>query len=62
MDGMYLSLGRILVNHIRCIIPLVVCWFLWKGRNKSRFEGIKFLAQQVIFEVERFLHELGQAR
>ena len=38
------SLPLILSNHIRCIIPLVVVWFIWQGRNKARFERHTFSA------------------
>nr|XP_027071695.1 uncharacterized protein LOC113696487 [Coffea arabica] len=56
------SLIRIPAHHIRCVLPLVVTWFLWQGRNKARFEGQAFSARKVIIEVSNFLHDLGRAK
>ncbi|XP_027171679.1 uncharacterized protein LOC113771278 [Coffea eugenioides] len=56
------SLTRIPAHHIRCVLPLVVTWFIWQGRNKARFEGQAFSAQEVIVEVSNFLHDLGRAK
>ncbi|XP_027150394.1 uncharacterized protein LOC113750636 [Coffea eugenioides] len=36
-------------------------WFIWRGRNKARFEGQVFSARGVIVEVGNFLHDLGRA-
>ncbi|XP_027122245.1 uncharacterized protein [Coffea arabica] len=55
------SLTHIPAHHIRCVLPLVVTWFIWRGRNKARFEGQEFSARGVIVEVGNFLHDLGRA-
>ncbi|XP_071914026.1 uncharacterized protein [Coffea arabica] len=54
-------LSHIPAHHIRCVLPLVVTWFIWRGRNKARFEGQDFSARGVIVEVSNFLHDLGRA-
>nr|XP_027099048.1 uncharacterized protein LOC113718336 [Coffea arabica] len=33
-------------NHIRVILPLLILWFIWKGRNKARFEGVSMSSDQ----------------
>ncbi|XP_027158364.1 uncharacterized protein LOC113759985 [Coffea eugenioides] len=55
------SLTRIPAHHIRCVLPFVITWFIWRGRNKARFEGQVFSARGVIVEVGNFLHDLGRA-
>nr|XP_027090349.1 uncharacterized protein LOC113711381 [Coffea arabica] len=55
------SLPRLPVSHIRCILPVLIWWFLWKGRNKARFEGQTFSAQQVSWEVDNFIQDMGRA-
>nr|XP_027077000.1 uncharacterized protein LOC113700749 [Coffea arabica] len=47
-------------NHIRVILPLLILWFIWKGRNKARFEGVSMSSDQVIDQVCAFVEQLGR--
>ncbi|XP_071926970.1 uncharacterized protein [Coffea arabica] len=55
------SLPRIPAHHIRCVLPLLVAWFIWQGRNKARFEGQVFSTWRVTREVIAFLYDVGRA-
>nr|XP_027088717.1 uncharacterized protein LOC113710068 [Coffea arabica] len=49
-------------EHIRVLLPCAVLWFLWKGRNRARFDGETFSARGVICMVEKFMVQLGRAK
>nr|XP_027088615.1 uncharacterized protein LOC113709967 [Coffea arabica] len=55
------SLPRLPAHHIRCILPVLIWWFLWKGRNKARFEGQLFSAQRIRWEVDGCIQDMGRA-
>ncbi|XP_027150157.1 uncharacterized protein LOC113750371 [Coffea eugenioides] len=57
----FYSTSRVALGHTRTIIPLLVLWFLWKRRNKARYEGIPSSARDVVFMVEQFVKQLGRA-
>ncbi|XP_071914053.1 uncharacterized protein [Coffea arabica] len=48
-------------NHIRVILPIVVCWFLWRARNHERFQGGRWEVNRIIWDVENFIEQLGRA-
>ncbi|XP_071906058.1 uncharacterized protein [Coffea arabica] len=56
------SLPRLPAHHIRCILPILISWFLWQGRNRARFEEQAFSVPKVIWEVANFIQDLGRAR
>ena len=58
----FLSIAKLNRNHIRVALPIIVLWFIWKGRNAARFQGVNHSAVQVVWEVEGFLQQLGRAR
>nr|XP_027127722.1 uncharacterized protein LOC113743823 [Coffea arabica] len=47
-------------SHIRVILPLLILWFLWKGRNKDHLEGTSMSSDQIINQVCAFLDQLGR--
>ncbi|XP_071939022.1 uncharacterized protein [Coffea arabica] len=47
-------------NHIRVILPLLILWFIWKGRNKARFEGMSMSSDQVTNQVCALVEQLGR--
>ncbi|XP_027158259.1 uncharacterized protein LOC113759880 [Coffea eugenioides] len=49
-------------DHIMVMLLCLILWFLWKGRNKARFEGLPFDARGVIDMVESFAVQLGRAK
>lgn len=49
-------------NRIWVALPIIVLWFIWKGRNAAKFQGINHSAARVIWEVEGFLKQLGTAK
>lgn len=55
----FCSHGRVGVGHIRVIVPMLVLWFIWKGRNACFFKGKDFSARQVIFQVDQFVVSMG---
>ena len=57
----FLSSSCVGWGHIRVTLPCTILWFLWKGRNRTRFEGEMFNARGVIHMVENFMVRLGQA-
>nr|XP_027101056.1 uncharacterized protein LOC113720378 [Coffea arabica] len=48
-------------THIRVLIPIVVCWFLWLARNQERFQGGRWEVNRIIREVDSFMEQLGRA-
>nr|XP_027075960.1 uncharacterized protein LOC113699812 [Coffea arabica] len=48
-------------THIRVLIPIVVCWFLWLARNQERFQGGRWEINRIIREVDSFMEQLGRA-
>ena len=51
------SFGR--VDHIRCVVPVTILCFLWCARNESKFQGIAFSLDKIIFKIDCFLYLLG---
>ncbi|XP_027120510.1 uncharacterized protein [Coffea arabica] len=56
------SSGNGRLNHVRCAIPVVVLWFLWRSRNDARFGNIPSAYSKVIFDVNGWLVATGAAR
>nr|XP_027120463.1 uncharacterized protein LOC113737428 [Coffea arabica] len=48
-------------NHIRVILPIVVCWFIWLARNGERFQGGRWEVNGIIRDVDNFIEQLGKA-
>ncbi|XP_071906020.1 uncharacterized protein [Coffea arabica] len=48
-------------NHIRVILPIVVCWFIWLARNRERFQGGRWEVNGIIRDVDNFIEQLGKA-
>ncbi|XP_027171611.1 uncharacterized protein LOC113771199 [Coffea eugenioides] len=53
------SNGRL--DHVRCVIPVVVLWFLWRSRNDARFGNLHPVHSKVIFEANGWLVAKGAA-
>ncbi|XP_071933097.1 uncharacterized protein [Coffea arabica] len=53
------SNGRL--DHVRCVIPVVVLWFLWRSRNDARFGNIHPVYSKVIFDANGWLVAKGAA-
>lgn len=49
-------------DHVRILMPTLICWYLWKGRNAAKFQGTRFEAAGVIFKVEEMLHWMGRSK
>ncbi|XP_027156871.1 uncharacterized protein LOC113758040 [Coffea eugenioides] len=56
------SSGNGRLNHVRCAIPVVVLWFMWRSRNDARFGNIPSAYSKVIFDVNGWLVATGAAR
>ncbi|XP_071906033.1 uncharacterized protein [Coffea arabica] len=56
------SSGTGRLDHIRCVIPVVVLWFLWRSRNDARFGNIPSTCAKVIFNINGWLAVAGAAR
>nr|XP_027068031.1 uncharacterized protein LOC113693644 [Coffea arabica] len=48
-------------DHIRVVMPIVVCWFLWLARNQERYQGLRWEVGKILCEVDYFLEQLGRA-
>nr|XP_027093693.1 uncharacterized protein LOC113714094 [Coffea arabica] len=48
-------------DHIRVVMPIVVCWFLWLARNQERYQGLRWEVCKILREVDYFLEQLGRA-
>lgn len=48
------------VDHFQSVLPLVICWNLWRMQNQSRFQGATCSTQTVILLVEDCLAQLGR--
>jgi len=44
--------------HIRNILPVIICWFLWSSMNESKHEEIKMNALSVISKVKNKIQQL----
>lgn len=55
-----LSYSIVSNSHVRVLIPLLVLWFVWKGKNLARFQADSFTSAQVIFQIEEFLGQIGR--
>nr|XP_027082338.1 uncharacterized protein LOC113704655 [Coffea arabica] len=57
----FLTYEALLKTHIKVLIPIVVCWFLWLARNQERFQGGRWEVNRIIREVDSFMEQLGRA-
>ena len=57
----YFSSPSVSKNHIRVMMPIVVCWFLWAARNQERFQGVRWEVDRIIRDVDGFWEQLGRA-
>lgn len=48
-------------RHVRCVVPVIVLWFIWIGRNEAVFQGAQFSAARIIAQVDNFLFVLGKS-
>lgn len=48
-------------NHIRCAVPLVVLWCIWRSRNATRFDATLMSSSDIIFQVQHFFCLLGKS-
>nr|XP_027120329.1 uncharacterized protein LOC113737276 [Coffea arabica] len=48
-------------DHIRAVMPVVVCWFLWLARNQERYQGRRWEVGRILREMDCFLDQLGRA-
>ncbi|XP_027071842.1 uncharacterized protein [Coffea arabica] len=55
------SSPAIMRGHIRTIIPILIFWFIWKSRNRARFDGICLEACGVVSSIASFVEQLGLA-
>ncbi|XP_027155903.1 uncharacterized protein LOC113756420, partial [Coffea eugenioides] len=56
------SSGSGRLDHVRCVIPVVVLWFLWRSRNDARFGNVPSACFKVISDINGWLVALGAAR
>nr|XP_027090418.1 uncharacterized protein LOC113711451 [Coffea arabica] len=56
------SSGSGRLDHVRCVIPVVVLWFLWRSRNDARFGNVSSACFKVISDINGWLVALGAAR
>ncbi|KAL0909994.1 hypothetical protein M5K25_020913 [Dendrobium thyrsiflorum] len=49
-------------GHIRNIIPVLICWFLWSSRNNAKHENIKMDASTIISKVKNKVFQLFVAK
>ncbi|KAL0413386.1 UNVERIFIED_CONTAM: hypothetical protein Sradi_1540300 [Sesamum radiatum] len=47
--------------HIRTLVPFLILWFTWTQQNAAKYDGARFLAANIIFEVDRHLRTLYAA-
>ncbi|XP_071926081.1 uncharacterized protein [Coffea arabica] len=48
-------------EHIRAVLPIIVCWFIWLARNQERYQGMRWGVDKILREVDCFLDQLGRA-
>ncbi|XP_071920617.1 uncharacterized protein [Coffea arabica] len=56
------SSGSGRLDHVRCVIPVVELWFLWRSRNDARFGNVPSACFKVISDINGWLVALGAAR
>lgn len=39
------------LSHARCLIPIVVIWFMWRARNEARFQGLPMHAEKILYNI-----------
>ena len=53
---------KISSGHIRVLLPLLILWFIWKGRNEVCFQGGSFSVPRTVFHVEQYVLQLEAAK
>lgn len=48
-------------NHIRILIPIIVCWEIWMSRNTSKHDGKVFNHQNIIAKIIKHLYSIHLA-
>ncbi|KAL0430590.1 UNVERIFIED_CONTAM: hypothetical protein Sradi_0685000 [Sesamum radiatum] len=44
--------------HIRTLVPFLILWFTWTQQNAAKYDGARFSAANIIFDVDRHLRTL----
>ncbi|XP_027103135.1 uncharacterized protein [Coffea arabica] len=57
----FFSHSQVSSTHVRVLVPLLVFQFIWKSRNKARFDACLITSSQVIFQIEELLGRMGKA-
>ncbi|PKU70971.1 Putative ribonuclease H protein [Dendrobium catenatum] len=68
VDGIYDSFSSKIKDwiipikgHIRNIIPVIICWYLWASRNDSKHNNIRMDAMNIISKVKNKVSQLFNA-
>lgn len=49
-------------GHIRSLLPIFICWFLWIARNRKKYENERMEAHNIILKVLNLIHLTGSAQ
>ncbi|EOY02236.1 Uncharacterized protein TCM_011923 [Theobroma cacao] len=54
----YLSGDYVRKGHIRILIPLFICWFLWLERNDAKHRHLGMYSDRVVWKIMKLLRQL----